>query len=269
MRFEVPSKNDMSDFSRQLSRAGVMNKKIEEVTREVSHYLVIGDKYGKLLKNAKGIGIIEEGLQNIKRAYDSIIGPLQVGDEIPTEEFLKDSEGGLTLLTALVEAGAVEEADGRLRITSKPSLENLRIELRFPLVELGDYLDSLEERFKVKMVSEISMVKSYYVEVLEVDRELIEVALEIGKDYATEESYVDAMFMGIARSVLADTILQLAEEYRRKDELINKLLGMEPLTVEGENERVQIHFDEESIESFLKELQTLGYLKVKGNRIWV
>ena len=186
MRFEVLSKEDMNDLSRQLSRAGIMNKKIEEVNREVLHYLVIEGKYGELLKNAEGIRIIEESLRSIKKTYDSIIKPLKVEAEIPIEKFLENSEEDLALLTALIEAGALKEENGRLRITSKPPLGDLKIELKFPIEELGDYLDSLEERFKVKMVSEISMVKSYYVEVLEVDRELIEAALEIGKDYATE-----------------------------------------------------------------------------------
>ncbi|HDZ36279.1 MAG TPA: hypothetical protein ENH81_05155, partial [Thermococcus sp.] len=89
------------------------------------------------------------------------------------------------------------------------------------------------------------------------------------EEYATEESLVEAMFDGIARSVLADTIMELAEKHRRKNELIEAIMEREPIVVEGERERVNIYFDEDAVEDFLKELQSLGYLKVKGNRIWV
>lgn len=46
-------------------------------------------------------------------------------------------------------------------------------------------------------------------------------------------------------------------------------MEIEPITVEAEGDRVNIYYDEDAIEDFLKTLQTLGYLKVKGNRIWV
>lgn len=103
----------------------------------------------------------------------------------------------------------------------------------------------------------------------EVDRELLENALEIAEEYATEESLVEATFDAIARSVLAEKILELAEKHRRKNELIEALMEIEPITVEAEGDRVNIYYDEDAIEDFLKTLQTLGYLKVKGNRIWV
>lgn len=269
MRFEVLSKDDMNALSRELSRAGIMNRKVEEVTHDIAHYLVIRGKYGEIFKNAEGIEPLEESLQNLRKAYDSLMKTTEPGQEVSTEEFLSELDGErLILLMALGEAGAVEEINGRLRIIKKPNLEDLEIEMRFPLDELEGHLEAIEERFNVKMLSEVSIVKSYYVEVLEVDRELIEEALEIAEEYATEESYVDAMFTGIARSILAETILDLAQRYRRKDELINALLEGEPIAVEGKEEKVYVYFDEDAIESFLKELQSLGYLKIKGNRVW-
>ncbi|ASJ03616.1 hypothetical protein A3L09_10270 [Thermococcus profundus] len=269
MRFEVLSKEDMNALSRELSRAGIMNRKVEEVSHETAHYILIRGRYGEIFKNAEEIEPVEEILQNLGKAYDKLIMPLGLGEEISEEEFLSELEvERLILLTALIEANAAEENNGRIKLLKKPKLEDLIIELRFPVEELEEYLDILEEKFDVKMLSEVSMVKNYYVDVLEVDRELIEQALEVAEEYATEESYVEAMFIGIARSILAETILNLAEKYRRKDELIKALLEGEPVAVEGENERIYVYFDEDAIESFLKELQSLGYIKVKGNRIW-
>ncbi|AJC71755.1 hypothetical protein X802_05980 [Thermococcus guaymasensis DSM 11113] len=268
MRFEVLSKDDMNELSRQLSRAGIMNRKIEEVKKEVSHYVVIKGKYGELFEKAEGIEPLEDSLYSIRGAYQRVVLSRDIGDTVKPEELLEELDGGLALLEALMEEGALEESDEELKIVSKPSLENLKIELRFPLDELEEDLEKIEERFNPRMVTEVAIMKAYYVEVLEVDRELIEAALEIAKEYATEESYVEAMFVGISRSVLADVILKLAEKVKRKDELIEKLLEMEPISVDGEKETVQVYFDEEAIESFLKELQSLGYLKVKGNRIW-
>jgi len=268
MRFEVLSKDDMNELSRQLSRAGIMNRKIEEVRKEVSHYVIIAGRYGELFEKAEGISPVEEALHSIRGVYQRVFLSREIGDEISPEELLEEMDGGLALLEALASEGAIEEKGEKLKVVSKPPLEDLEIELRFPLDELGENLEELEERFSPRMITEVAMMKAYYVEVLEVERELIEAALEIAREYSTEESYVEAMFVGIARSVLADVILRVAERTRRKDELIEKLLEMEPLSVEGERETVQVYFDEEAIESFLKELQTLGYLKVKGNRIW-
>ena len=268
MRFEVLSKDDMNELSRQLSRAGIMNRKIEEVKKEVSHYVLITGRYRELFEKAEGIEPLEDVLNSIRGVYQQIFLSKNVGDIIKPEELLEELDGGLALLEALIAEGALEEIEDGLRIVSKPPLENLKVELRFPLEELEEYIEKIEERFNPRMVTEVAMMKAYYVEVLEVDRELIEAALEIAKEYATEESYVEAMFVGISRSVLADVILKLAEKVKRKDELIEKLLEMEPISVEGEKETVQVYFDEEAIESFLKELQSLGYLKVKGNRIW-
>jgi hypothetical protein len=270
MKFEVTSRDSMNELSRELSRAGIMNRKGELVRKDTSHYLVVKDKYRELLKKAGEIEPVEETLSELRELYEEIVSPMEIGEEKPAEEFLGEGEiERLILFTALKEAGAIKEESGIVKLLRKPKLEELQVELRFQIDDVEEYLDEIEERFAPRMVSEVSFTKVYYVEVLEVDRELIEAALEIAEDYCTEESYVDAMFTGIARSILAETVLELAERYRKKDELIDALLSREPLFVEGEDETVYVYFDEESIESFLKELQSLGYIKVKGNRIWV
>ena len=270
MRFEVLSKDDMNALSRELSRAGIMNKTMEEVSPDISHYIIIEGTYAELVEKAEGIGIIQESLDELKFAFEEILSDWEVGEEKPLEELIDESDlGKLTLITSLIGAEAVEERDGKLILREKPPLDVLRIELRFPIDEVAEYLEGIDERFGASMVTEYTLEKRYFVEVMEVERELIEAALEIAEEYATEESIVDAMFDGIARSVLADVILELAERHRRKNELIDALLEREPIVVEGKGERLNIYFDEEAIEDFLRELQTLGYLKVKGNRIWV
>ena len=270
MKLEVLSREDMNALSRELSRAGIMNRTKEEVSSEISHYLVIRGTYGELLERAEGITPIEKSLEDLKKAYEELMAGWETGETKTAEEVFSESDlAKLILVTALIGAGAVEEDDGKLVLLEKPSLEFLEVELRFPIEEVEEYLDELEKRFKPGMVTEYTLEKNYYVEVLEVDRELVEAALEIAEKYATEESLVEATFDGIARSVLADVILELAEKHRRKNELIEALLEREPIVIEGERERVNIYYDEDAIEDFLKTLQTLGYLKVKGNRIWV
>jgi hypothetical protein len=175
----------------------------------------------------------------------------------------------LSVVSALVEAGAIEEKEGGFLLKERIPLDTLSLELRFPIEEIREELDELEKRLNATLVTEYTLEKRYYVEVLEVERELIETALEVAEDYVTDESYVEAMFDGVARSVLAEKIMELAEKYRRKNELIEAIMELEPITVEGRNERINIYYDEEAVEDFLKTLQTLGYLKVKGNRIWV
>jgi len=269
MKFEVTSRDDMNTLSRELTRAGIMNRKGELVRREISHYIIVKDEYRELLKKAGEIEPVEETLSELRELYEELVAPMEVGEEKPAEQFFGEGEiERLILFTALTEAGALKEESGIVKLLRKPKLEELKVELRFPIEGVDEYLEEIEERFAPRMVSEVSFTKVYYVEVLEVDRELIEAALEIAGDYCTEESYVDAMFTGIARSILAETVLELAKKYKRKDELINALLSREPLFVEGKDETVYVYFDEESIEGFLKELQNLGYIKVKGNRIW-
>ncbi|NJE85128.1 hypothetical protein E3E23_04700 [Thermococcus sp. CX2] len=270
MRFEVLGKDDMNALSRELSRAGIMNRTLEEVSPEIAHYVVINGTYAEIIEKAEGIEPLEESLEELKAAFDDLMSNWEVNQGRTLEELFDESDlGKLLVVTSLIEVGAVMEEDGRLVLMEKPRLEGLPIELRFPIDEIEEYLEELEERFETSMVTEFTLEKHYYVEVMEVDRELVEAALEIAEEYATEESIVEAMFEGIARSVLADVILELAEKYRKKNELIEALLEREPIVVEGKRERVNIYFDEEAIEDFLKELQTLGYLKVKGNRIWI
>ena len=270
MRFEVLTKDDMNALSRELSRAGIMNRTREELSREISHYVLIEGRYAELLEKAGGIEPIEEHLEGLKSAYEELLSNWEPGEErTPGEVFDEANLGKLVLVTALVEAGALAEEDGKFVLLEKRPLESLRIEMRFPIEEVEEILEELDERFAPRMITEYTLEKRYYVEVLEVERELIERALEIASEYATEESLVEATFDGIARSVLAEKILELAEKYRRKNELIEALMELEPIVVEGETGRVNVYYDEEAVEDFLKTLQTLGYLKVKGNRIWV
>jgi len=109
----------------------------------------------------------------------------------------------------------------------------------------------------------LSLRRRYYVEVLEVDPELLEEALEIASGYTRDESLESARLEGLARSVLAERILELAKNMGKR-ELVQKLSGKE---LDAGDFRVVA--DEGSIEELLKTLQSLGYLKVKGDRIWV
>ncbi|WP_297507838.1 hypothetical protein [Thermococcus sp.] len=269
MKFEVLTKDEMNALSRELSRAGIMNRTREELSREISHYIVIEGTYAELLEKAGGIGPLEEYLEALRSAYEELFSDWKPGEERPAEKLFDESDlGKLMLVTSLIEAGSIEERDGSFVLREKPPLEDLRIELRFPIDEVEEYLEEIDERFKPTMVTEYTLEKRYYVEVLEVERELIEGALEIAGEYATEESIVEATFDGIARSVLAEKILELAEKHRRKNELIEAVMELEPIVVRGRSGRVNIYYDEDAIEDFLKTLQTLGYIKVKGNRVW-
>lgn len=270
LRLEVLSREDMNALSRELSRAGIMNRTKEEVSPQISHYVVIEGTYAELLEKAEGIEPVETALDELRFAYEEITRDWKVGEKKGLERLFDESDlGKLIVVTALMEAGAVAEEDGTLVLNETVPLDVLKVELRFPIDDIEEYLEDIEERFKTGMVTEYTLEKRYFVEVMEVDRDLVEAALEIAGEYATEESVVEAMFDGIARSVLADVILELAERHRRKNELMEAIMEREPIVVEGERERVNIYFDEDAIEDFLKELQSLGYLKVKGNRIWV
>ncbi|MDK2915369.1 MAG: hypothetical protein PWQ79_2284 [Thermococcaceae archaeon] len=270
MRLEVLSKDDMNTLSRELSRAGVMNRTKEETSSTLVHYIVIRGKYLDLAEKASGIPILEDALEEVRATFEELLEEWEPGSEKDLTEIFGESDLiRLLLVTAMLEAGFVREEEGRLVLMERPTLEELPIELRFPIEELEEDLEKVEDAFQPKMITEFTLEKRYYVEVMEVERELIETALEIAEEYATEESLVEAMFEGISKSVLAETILKLAKEYRRKNELIEAIMSMEPITVETERERINIYFDEEALEDFLKDLQTLGYLKVKGNRVWV
>ncbi len=54
MRFEVLRKEDMNALSRELSRAGIMNRTREEVTPDISHYVVVEGTYAELVEKAAG-----------------------------------------------------------------------------------------------------------------------------------------------------------------------------------------------------------------------
>jgi len=268
MRFEVLTKDDMNALSRELSRAGIMNRTMEETRAEVEHYVVIRGTYAELVEVASEVPAVGEELEAVKLAYDELIENWKPGETRELGTLFEEPDlPRLSVVSALIEAGAVEETDEGFLLKERVPLDALNIELRFPIEEIGDELEELEKKLRATLVTEYTLEKRYYVEVLEVERELIETALEVAEGYATEESYVEAMFDGIARSVLAEKILELAEKYRRKNELIEAV--MELITVEGRSERINIYYDEDAIEDFLKVLQTLGYLKVKGNRIWI
>ncbi|MCD6352555.1 MAG: hypothetical protein J7M26_10580, partial [Armatimonadetes bacterium] len=245
--------------------AGIMNKTKEEVGWEVQHFIILRKHYSELVKMAESYPFIWDKLEDIRQAFDAILSNWELGEERKVENLFDEADiNRLIVLTALIEEGYIE-SDENLRLIRKPKLEELVLELRFPVEEIED----LEEFENASLVAEFTLMKHYYVEVMEVEKELIQKAVDIAEDYATEESLVDALFVGIAKSVLADVILKLAEEKRKKSELIEALFSREPIVIEGRRERINLYFDEEAIEDFLKELQALGYLKVKGNRIWI
>ncbi len=268
MRFEVLSRDDMIELSRELSRAGIMNKTKEEVGWEVQHFLVIRAHYPELVEMAGRYPFIWDKLEDVRQAFDAMLSKWEPGEEKRVEDIFDEADiNRLVVLTALIEGEYIENGD-TLKLIKKPELEELVLELRFPVEEIED-LGEFERELNAGLVAEFTLMKHYYVEVMEIEKELIQKAVDIAEPYVTEESLVDALFVGIAKSVLADVILELAEEKRKKSELIEALLSREPIVVEGRRERINLYFDEEAVEDFLKELQTLGYLKVKGNRIWI
>jgi predicted DNA-binding protein (UPF0251 family) len=270
MRFEVLTRDDMNALSRELSRAGIMNRTKEETRPNIEHYIIVRGTYAELVEMASDVPAIGEELEAIRLAYQELLENWEAGEVKELGTLFEEPDlAKLSVVSALIEVNALEETEKGFLLKEKVPLDALSLELRFPIEEIGDELEELEEKLRATLVTEYTLEKHYYVEVLEVERELIETALDIAEDYATEESYVEAMFDGIARSVLAERILELAEKHRRKNELIEAIMELEPITVEGRNERINIYYDEDAIEDFLKVLQTLGYLKVKGNRIWV
>ena len=55
MRFEVLTKDDMNALSRELSRAGIMNRTQEETRAEIEHYIVIRGTYAELVEVASSV----------------------------------------------------------------------------------------------------------------------------------------------------------------------------------------------------------------------
>lgn len=269
VRFEVLSKEDMIELSKELSKEGIMNKTREELGWELHHIIVIKGKFSELVKKSEGIEVIEDTLEEIRATFDALMDEWNVGEEKEFKELFDEvNVPKLTLITALIENGYVE-GEEKLKLLNKPKLDELEIELRFNIDELEDVLEEIEDKLDATLTTELSFMRKYFVEVLEIEEEMIKRALEIAEEYATEDSLVEAMFVGIGKSVLANAILEIAEKKDTKIELIETLLEHEPLTVEGRRERINIYFDEEAIEDILKELQKMGYLKVKGNRIWL
>ncbi|AIF69976.1 hypothetical protein PAP_07935 [Palaeococcus pacificus DY20341] len=271
MKFEVLSKEEMQELSKELSKAGIMNKTKEELGYSLEHRILIKGKFEELKKKIKDmeVEVLHELLEEVENAYNNAVLGWEVGEKKKVDELFDEAKlGMLIVLTALVEGGYLEESEEGLVLKEKPELSELELELRIPIDEVADVLEELEERLNAKLLTEFTLERKYYVEVLEVEKELIQEALEIAEEYATEESLADAMFVGIAKSTLADIILELVKKNNKKKELIETLLAEEPITIEGKREKVNIYFEEDALEDFLKELQTLGYIKVKGNKIW-
>ena len=268
MRFEVLSKEDMVGLSKELSKAGIMNKTREELGWEIEHFVAIRGKYSELVAKGEDFNVINEKLGEIRRAFEELMERWQVGEEKEINELFDEVDiNRLVILSALIE-GKYITGEEKLKLMKKPKLDDLIVELRFQIDEVEEFLEELEEKLDAKLITEFTFMKRYYVEVLEVGKDLIQEALEIAEEYATEESLVDAMFVGVAKSVLAEIILELVKQKNKKNELIEALLEREPIPIEGKREKINIYFDEEALEDILKELQSLGYIKVKGNRIW-
>ncbi|NJE08548.1 hypothetical protein E3E31_08435 [Thermococcus sp. M39] len=268
MRFEVLSKEDMVELSKELSKAGIMNKTKEELGWEIQHFIMIRGKYSELVAKSEDFDVIDEKLGEIQQTFERLMEKWQVGEEKEISELFDEVDiNRLVVLSALIEGGYVV-GEEKLKLMKKPKLDDLVIELRFPIDEVEEFLDELEEKMDAKLITEFTFMKRYYVEVLEIEKDLIQEALEIAEGYATEESLVEAMFVGMAKSVLAEIILELVKQKNKKNELIEALLEREPILIEGKREKINIYFDEEALEDILKELQSLGYIKVKGNRIW-
>lgn len=272
MRFEVLNKESMEELSKELSKAGIMNKTKEEFSWDIEHFILIKGKYGELKEKVKKISereVIEGKLEEIERAFNALLSEWNVNESKNIEEVFNEVDiNRLILLTALIDSGAIEEEDGKLKLLKKPELDNLEIEIRFPIDDVEEILDEIEEKIGSQLVSEVAFLRRYFVEVLEVEKELIHRALEIAEEYVTDESLVKAMFVGIAKSVLADVIMELVKQKRKKNELIEAILEREPIIVEGKKEKINIYYDEEALEDFLKELQSLGYIKIKGNKVF-
>ena len=270
MRLEVLSKEDMISLSKELSKEGIMNKTQEKLGWELNHFMVIRGKFGELIKRSKGITpVIDDTLDEIQVAFNALMSNWEVGEEREFEDLFDEVDiAKVTLIAALIEGGYAA-GEEKLKLLAKPRLEELEIELKFNIDDLEDVLKEVEGKLDATLTTELSFARKYFVEILEIEEELIKKALEIAEGYATEESLIEAMFVGIGKAVLAQMILSLAEEKNTKIDLIEVLLEHEPIDIEGKREKISIYFDEGALEDFLKELQRMGYLKVKGNRIWV
>lgn len=261
MRFEVFDKKSMEKLSKELSKAGIMNRTKEEISWDIEHFIVIKGTHKELREKIKKIGkgkAIEEKLEKLERALDTLLSEGNVNESEDTEEVFDEEvdTSRLTLLTAVM--------DEKLKLLKKPEVE---IEIGFPIEDVEEIRDKIEEEIGCRLSIEIAFSRRYFVEVLEVDMDLIHKALEIAKEYVMDELLAEAMIVGTAKSVLADAIMELVKQKRKKNELIDAIIEMEPITVDGEKGRINIYYDEKVLEDLLKELQSLGYIKIKGNKI--
>lgn len=251
----------MNELSKALSKAGIMNRPKEEMNIEISNLIVFKDTFSKLTEVP--FEEVRKRLGEVERIYRTFIKMLKE-KELSFEEI---DEEYVEILEALENANAIEIIGDKLKLVKDVSLEDLEFEVSIPLEEIYERVEEFEKAGG-KLVTEVILSKKYYVEVMEVDLEAIQKALEIAENYAEEHVITRAALEGLARSTLAELILNMANEVNRKNELIDILLALEPVSLEGEKSEMRVYFERDAIEDFLKELQTLGYIKVKGNRIW-
>ncbi|WP_048146508.1 hypothetical protein [Pyrococcus abyssi] len=264
MRIEVISKDAMNELSRVLSKAGIMNRTREELDWVAEHKISLRRKL-KELKSIK-IGAVKDRASELESTLRFLIEKLKDG-EITLDDIGDDPEL-IEALESLERGGYLKVEDNSIRLQKDvDSVEDIEVEVLIPVEEVADYLEELES-LGAKVITEVFFVKRYYVEVMEVELEAIQKALEIAEEYADEEDILESSIAGISKSLLSKVILELVKDIRRKNELVEMLMNMEPIELEGDKGSLRIYFEEDVLEEILKELQTLGYLKVKGNRIW-
>lgn len=246
-----------------------MNRLVEEMKLEIEYYLIVRGKYLKFVEFSFKVFIFGEEFEVIQFVYEEFMCDWEVGQEKFLSEFFEELDFlKLFLIMVLIEEGVVEECDGVLVLRGKLLLDNLEFEFRFLIDGFEEEFDEFDD-LNVIFIMEYILSKYYYVEVFEVDREFFENVFEIVEEYVIEESLVEVIFDVIVCFVLVEKIFELVEKYRRKNEFIEVFMEIEFIMVEVEGDRVNIYYDEDVIEDFFKILQMFGYLKVKGNRIWV
>ncbi|AEC51666.1 hypothetical protein PNA2_0750 [Pyrococcus sp. NA2] len=263
MRIEVPSKNYMNELSKILSKAGIMNRPKEELDWEIKNFISLKNKF-KELRNLK-IDAVSEALDEFENAYKELVKKLR--EKGLSFKELNDDPMTIHVLETLEENDCLELSEDKLKLKNEIPLDELVVEIEIPVEDVIEEIEAIE-RAGGKLVTEVKLLKRYYIEVMEVDIEAIGKALEMAEEYTDEDVILEASIAGIAKSALSEVILSLIKDIRRKDELVEILLSLEPVEIEGEKGSLRIYFEEDAIEDLLKELQTLGYLKVKGNRIW-
>lgn len=89
MRLEVLSREDMNELSRKLSRAGIMNRPVEETKPEIEHYLIVRENTQNSLNSVPRPLSSGEELEAIQLAYEELMRDWEVGQEKPLSELLK------------------------------------------------------------------------------------------------------------------------------------------------------------------------------------